>query len=366
MSSHRAIAITSLGVLGQVDIPTPAPNSNEVVIEVRYVGLTPADVYQLDRGQLIQQYPAVIGLSGAGYVKAVGDGVTDLKAGDKVASANYPVLKNMAGQEFAVVPRSIVAKLPDDYNLAEAATLGDNYSTAALTLFGANYLSLPLPSSFPASSPPQDANQPILVNGGAATSGQYTIQLLHLAGYTQVYATASPKNHAYLKELGATKVFDYRSPNLAKEILEATGGAKVAIVVDTIASIPGIKAYSSVLDQESRLAMLFPIKKGTSILNDEDDLSKSKDLLPLVKELVGGAPVVLVMALIGLFEDPVAPTLLPKLLPRLLESGALRPNRIRLFGESDGPILERVKRGLELLRENKISGEKVVIELVWN
>lgn len=84
MSSHRAIAITSLGVLGQVDIPTPAPNSNEVVIEVRYVGLTPADVYQLDRGQLIHEYPAVIGLSGAGYVKAVGDGVTDLKAGDKV------------------------------------------------------------------------------------------------------------------------------------------------------------------------------------------------------------------------------------------------------------------------------------------
>lgn len=152
------------------------------------------------------------------------------------------------------------------------------------------------------------------MNGGAATSGQYTIQLLHLAGYTQVYATASPKNHAYLKELGATKVFDYRSPNLAKEILEATGGAKVAIVVDTIASIPGIKAYSSVLDQESRLAMLFPIKKGTSILNDEDDLSKSKDLLPLVKELVGGATVVLVMALIGLFEVLFKPYTLPLVL----------------------------------------------------
>lgn len=192
--------------------------------------------------------------------------------------------------------------------------MGDNYSTAALTLFGANYLSLPLPSSFPASSPPKDANQPILVNGGAATSGQYTIQLLHLAGYTQVYATASPKNHAYLKELGATKVFDYRSPTLAKEILEATGGAKVAIVVDTIASIPGIKAYSSVLDQESRLAMLFPIKKGTSILNDEDHLSKSKDLLPLVKELVGGATVVLVMALIGLFEVLFKPYTLPLVL----------------------------------------------------
>ena len=57
---------------------------------------------------------------------------------------------------------------------------------------------------------------------------------------------------------------------------------------------------------------------------------------------------------------------MPKLLPKLLESNALRPNRLRLFKESDGSLLERVKNALDLFRENKVSGEKVVIELKWN
>ena len=65
-------------------------------------------------------------------------------------------------------------------------------------------------------------------------------------------------------------------------------------------------------------------------------------------------------------KDPLAPTFLPKILPQLLEHNILRPNRIRLFKESDGPILKRVNTVLGLLRENKISGEKAVVELKWN
>lgn len=57
---------------------------------------------------------------------------------------------------------------------------------------------------------------------------------------------------------------------------------------------------------------------------------------------------------------------MPKLLPKLLATKALKPNRIRLFKESDGPLLERVKTALDLFRENKVSGEKVIIELKWN
>ena len=44
----------------------------------------------------------------------------------------------------------------------------------------------------------------------------------------------------------------------------------------------------------------------------------------------------------------------------------MRPNRIHLFKDSDGPLLGRVKTALDLIRENKIRGEKVVIELSWN
>ena len=278
-------------------------------------------------------------------------------------------------------------QLPDDYDLAEASTFPDNYPTAIYTIFGKVNLDLPIPSTFPAPSPPEGADQPILVNGGAATSGQFIIQLFHLAGYTQIYATASPRNHAYLKELGAKQVFDYHSPRLAEEILEATGGKKVSIAVDTVSTIPGIKQYSPVLGKESRLAILVPIKKGNHLVDEEDEGKDTDEtLLSVVKEIVGEATVLPVGAMLGLMkvgrpsksqsdktidwydasQDPLAPLLFPKILPQLLEHRALRPNRIHLFKESDGPLLGRVKTALELIRENKISGEKVVIELSWN
>ena len=61
-------------------------------------------------------------------------------------------------------------------------------------------------------------------------------------------------------------------------------------------------------------------------------------------------------------KDPVAKeTFMPKVLPQLLESGIIRPNPIRLL--THGTLVERALEGLDLLRNNRVSGEKVVIEL---
>lgn len=52
---------------------------------------------------------------------------------------------------------------------------------------------------------------------------------------------------------------------------------------------------------------------------------------------------------------------MPKILPQLLEKGLIKPNNIRLLNK--GSLKERVEEGLDLLRNNKVSGEKVVVEL---
>ena len=52
---------------------------------------------------------------------------------------------------------------------------------------------------------------------------------------------------------------------------------------------------------------------------------------------------------------------MPKVLPELLEKGLLQPNKVRLL--KSGTLQERVEEGLDLLRNNKISGEKVVVEV---
>ena len=91
MSTHTAVATTSKGVLDIIQLPTPAPGPGDVLIKVQYSALIPFDTYQLDDGYKIPDngYPLVLGFAGAGTVKSVGEGVTDLKEGDRVSIFNF-------------------------------------------------------------------------------------------------------------------------------------------------------------------------------------------------------------------------------------------------------------------------------------
>lgn len=86
MTTHTAVATTAKGKLEVITLPTPIPEPGEVLIRVRYAALIPPDTYQLDSGFLLNEdsYPYVLGFAASGEVKTVGDGVADLKEGDKV------------------------------------------------------------------------------------------------------------------------------------------------------------------------------------------------------------------------------------------------------------------------------------------
>ena len=90
MSTHRAVAITAVGSLKVIDLPTPTPGPDEVLITLRYATLIPFDEYQLDTGFALSEgdYPRVVGFASAGFVKAVGENVEDLKEGDRVRAAS--------------------------------------------------------------------------------------------------------------------------------------------------------------------------------------------------------------------------------------------------------------------------------------
>lgn len=86
MSTHTAVATTAKGKLEIVTLPTPTPELGEVLIRVRYTALIPPDTYQLDSGFLLNDdsYPYVLGFAASGEIAAIGEGVTDLKEGDRV------------------------------------------------------------------------------------------------------------------------------------------------------------------------------------------------------------------------------------------------------------------------------------------
>ena len=151
-----------------------------------------------------------------------------------------------------------------------AATLPDNFVTSFYTLF--NQLGLPIPASFPATTPPPLASVPVLIYGAGSVSGIYAVQLLHTAGYKKIIAIASERNHEYLHSIGATDAIDYRSPSLVEDISAAVGGdGKVLLAVDCIAAEnTSLKTLGSVMSPLGKLAILLPLKEGGTVTNAPD------------------------------------------------------------------------------------------------
>ena len=91
---------------------------------------------------------------------------------------------------------------------------GAIFPLAVLTaLSGWTTIGIPLDTKYT----PQD-KQAVLVWGGASSVGTFAVQTAKSMGFT-VYTTASPKNHEYLKKLGADAVFDYKASDVVSQII---------------------------------------------------------------------------------------------------------------------------------------------------
>lgn len=223
--------------------------------------------------------------------------------------------------------------------------------------------------------PAIDLSAPVLVYGAGSSSGQFLVQAFRIAGCTNIFAVASSHHNDLLRSLGATQCFDYRSPDVAAQIRAAaavTKHGRISVAVDIVAAKSSLTILSEVFKPTathgggppSRLAILAPFKDGDSVTNSPDSVMHFtipdwlEALFADKKDEVELLPVYTFQ----LDKDPFSRDyIMPILLPRLLEQGAIQPNAVRLMNE--GSVLDRVRAGIELLRNNKVSGEKVVVEL---
>jgi len=110
-----------------VHVPNPTLAPAEVLIRQRVIALNLIDAKQRDLGILIQHWPRVLGIEGAGVVEAVGADVRGLRPGDEVmaweGSGAHEVPWGGAFQERVAVPVQFVAKKPKNIGLEEAASL---------------------------------------------------------------------------------------------------------------------------------------------------------------------------------------------------------------------------------------------------
>ncbi|WP_375437326.1 zinc-binding alcohol dehydrogenase family protein, partial [uncultured Hymenobacter sp.] len=204
-----------------------APQANELVIKNYAVAINPLDWIMQGAGSFLfswMKLPFVLGSDLAGEVVEVGAGVTRFQVGDRVLAhavgadkkRNSPA--ESAFQQYTVVLAHMAAPIPDSLAYESATVLPLALSTAACGLFQKDQLALNYPSA--AATP---TGKTILVWGGTTSVGSNAIQLAVAAGY-EVIATASPRNFAYVQQLGASQVFDYNSPTVVQDVIKAFQG----------------------------------------------------------------------------------------------------------------------------------------------
>lgn len=193
-------------VFKYAELPTPTPGPGEVLLQVAYAGVNPAD-WKNREGHLAlyrpYTFPYIIGFDAAGIVAAVGEGVTEFQPGERVFT---PTNHGQGGQgsyaEFAIASADRVARIPDGLSFAQAAALPVASLTAWQGLFDRGGL---------------EAGQLAMIHGGSGGLGSFAVQFARWAG-ARVAATCSTPNVDYLKSLGVERVIDYRTENIADAV----------------------------------------------------------------------------------------------------------------------------------------------------
>ncbi|KAJ5930385.1 NAD(P)-binding protein [Penicillium verhagenii] len=185
------------------------PLDNEVLVNVQYSGINPADI----KHATIGFYDSVAGYDFAGIViKSGREKESQFKQGDRVLGFAAPTVDKPqqygTHQDFHCA-RHFIYHVPVHMPMTDAACLLVVTHTAADAIF--NQLELPL-------SPNGDKSQPLLIWGGSGAVGSSAIQFAKKAGCHPILVTASPKNHSKLLELGATECFDYNDKEVVSQI----------------------------------------------------------------------------------------------------------------------------------------------------
>ena len=217
----RAIQIQQFGgpeVLQLVDLPVGEPGPGEIRVRHHAVGLNFIDVYQRT-GLYPNALPLGLGMEGAGVVEAVGEGVSHLQPGDRVAYASAPP---GAYCELRVMPARCVVQLPDAI---------DFETGAAMMLKGltAQYL---LKRCRPVEG--LEAGDFVLFHAAAGGVGLIACQWAKSLGLQLIGTAGSDEKCALALEHGAVHAINYRTEDFAARVKDITNGQGVKVVYDSV------------------------------------------------------------------------------------------------------------------------------------
>jgi NADPH2:quinone reductase len=290
----RAVEITKPGgaeVLKPADRPKPAPKDGEILVKVAAAGVNRPDILQR-----MGNYPVppgasdIPGLEIAGEIVGTGEKICALVAGGGYA-------------EYCVVPQAQALPVPRGLTMVQAASLPETFFTVWSNVYDRARLA---------------PGETLLVQGGSSGIGVTAIQMARAMG-NRVFATAgSDEKCAACVRLGAERAINYRTQDFEKEILAATGGKGVNVILDMVGG-DYVPRELKCLADDGRLVFIAYLRGPKTELNIDAVMRRR---LTITGSTLRPRPVE--------FKGAIARNLREKIWP-LIEAGKIKPEIYKTF-----------------------------------
>lgn len=207
---------TGTDALQWEEVPTPAPGAGQARVAVKASSLNFPDILICqNKYQFKPTPPFVPGSEYAGVVEAVGDGVSNVKPGDRVM-----VIGGTGGfGTHAVVAAEKLVPMPPSMSFEHGAAFLMTYGTTQHALMDRGQLK---------------AGETVLVLGAAGGVGTAAVQIAKAAGARVIAAASTDEKCALCKQIGADETINYSSGNIRDALKALTGGKGPDVVYDPV------------------------------------------------------------------------------------------------------------------------------------
>ncbi len=258
----KAIRVHEFGgpeVMKVEEVPDPKPGKGEVVVRIHAAGVNPVDAY-IRSGTYARkpQLPYNPGSDGGGVIESVGEGVTSVRAGDRVY-VNVSTTGTYA--EKALCPESGVHRLPEKASFAQGAAMGVPYGTAFRALFHR------------AQAKPGEI---VFIHGASGGVGTAAVQLARAYGMRVIGTAGTKEGQDLVRKEGAHEVLDHKSADYLDRLKELTGGRGAHVILEMLANVNLAKDLG-VLAMRGRVVVIG--NRGTVEINPRDAMARDAAIL---------------------------------------------------------------------------------------
>jgi len=261
----KAIRVKEFGgpeVLRLEEVPTPRPGPGQVLMRMHAIGINPVETYiRAGTYARLPELPYTPGNDGAGVVEQAGADVSEFKTGDRIYTAG-----SISGTyaEFALCKADQVHPLPPNVSFAQGAAIGTPYATAYRGLL-------------------QRANakpgETALVHGASGGVGTAAVQLARAHGLRILGTAGSDDGIKHVRQQGAHEAFDHRAPDHFEQIMKATGGHGVDVIVELLANV-NLGKDLTILAKGGRVVIIG--SRGRVEINPRDTMQRDADVRGMI------------------------------------------------------------------------------------